>query len=99
MGTTKEGRMKVVINRKYGGFGLSQKALDLYNEMTGKKVKWESDILRNDPILVFVVESLGKEANTRYSELEVVEIPDGISWYIHEYDGKEEIHETHRSWS
>ena len=90
--------MKVVINTDFGGFGLSQKAFDRYNELTGKNVEYTFDITRDDPVLVQVVEELGQEANTRYSELRVVEIPNGISWYIHEYDGKEEIHETHRSW-
>jgi len=90
--------MKVVINTDFGGFGLSQKAFDRYNELTGKNVEYAFDITRDDPVLVQVVEELGQEANTRYNELKVVEIPNGISWYIHEYDGKEEIHETHRSW-
>ena len=91
--------MKVVINVCYGGFGLSQAVYDRYNELTGKNVEYHFDITRDDTVLVQVVEELGQEANTRYSELRVVEIPDGTSWYIHEYDGKEEIHETHRSWS
>jgi len=91
--------MKVVINVCYGGFGLSQAVYDRYNELTGKNVEYHFDITRDDTVLVQVVEELGQEANTRYSELKVVEIPDGISWYIHEYDGWETIHETHRSWS
>jgi len=90
--------MKVVINVCFGGFGLSQAVYDRYNELTGKNVKYQNDITRDDIVLVQVVEELGQEANTRYSELRVVEIPDGTSWYIHEYDGREEIHETHRFW-
>jgi len=90
--------MKVVINVCFGGFGLSQAVYDRYNELTGKNVKYQNDITRDDIVLVQVVEELGQEANTRYSELRVVEIPDGTSWYIHDYDGMEEIHETHRSW-
>jgi len=90
--------MKVVINRKYGGFGLSQRALDRYNELTDRNVKYHWDIPRNDPMLVQMVEELGEEANNRYSDLKVVNIDDDIAWYIHDYDGMEEIHETHRSW-
>jgi hypothetical protein len=56
------------------------------------------DIARADPLLIQVVEELGKEANTSYSDLLIVEIPDGIKYHIHEYDGLESIHEEHRSW-
>jgi len=49
-------------------------------------------------VLVDVVETLGAEADGQYAELAVVEIPDGISYEIAEYDGIEHIAETHRSW-
>ena len=45
-----------------------------------------------------LVEKLGDEANGRFTQLEVVEIPDGIEWEIEEYDGQESIEEVHRSW-
>ena len=60
---------------------------------------FEGDLSRTDPILVQVVEELGADANDRFSDLKIVQIPDNIEWYIHEYDGKESIHEQHRSWS
>lgn len=62
---------------------------------------WESwiDKNREHPLLIQVVEELGTEADTRFSELKVVEIPDGVSYHIDEYDGRESIHEDHRSWS
>lgn len=82
--------MKVVINRDYGGFGLSEIAKDLLG------IKYEGDIERNDPRLVDVVEKLGKEANDSCSHLMVVEIPDDMPFYIHEYDGFEAIYEKHR---
>jgi len=53
---------------------------------------------RSDPLLVQVVRELGGAANGRYAELEIVEIPDGVSWELDEYDGVETIHEVHRSW-
>jgi len=53
---------------------------------------------RDDPDLVAVVEELGELANTRFSQLKVVEIPDGTEWEIDEYDGMETVHEKHRSW-
>ncbi len=53
---------------------------------------------RNDPDLVAVIEELGKDANGEYADIEVVEIPDGVDWYIDEYDGCEKVAEKHRSW-
>lgn len=60
---------------------------------------WDGDINRDDPLLVQVVEELGEEANDRFSELKVVEIPDDVEWLISEYDGWEHICEAHRTWS
>ena len=54
---------------------------------------------RTDLLLIQVVEELGKEANGSYSELKVIEIPDGIEYEIEEYDGNEYIAEKHRTWS
>lgn len=85
--------MKVVINRCYGGFGLSEKAM----KFLGVDSSWP-DIARNDPKLVECVEKLGEEANGTYAELKVVEIPDDVNWEIGEYDGLEWVEEVHRRW-
>ena len=85
--------MKVVINRCYGGFGLSEKAM----KFLGVGSEWP-DIARNDPKLVECVEKLGEEANGMYAELKVVEIRDNINWEIGEYDGLEWVEEVHRRW-
>jgi hypothetical protein len=58
----------------------------------------EWDIERNDPVLVEVVEHLGDLANTRHTRLKVVEVPDDVKWYIHDYDGIESVYEKHRIW-
>jgi hypothetical protein len=58
-----------------------------------------NDEFRSDKDLVAVVEKLGEEANGQFSKLKVVEIPDGISFEINDYDGMESIHQTHQSWS
>jgi hypothetical protein len=50
------------------------------------------------PVLVEVVERLGDRANTKYSELKVVEVPADVEWEIEEYDGVEAVEEKHRSW-
>ena len=91
--------MKIVINACYGGFGLSKEALALFNERSGTVFTNDIQIKRNDPILVEIVEQLGEAANTRFSELQVVEIPDDVEWEIEEYDGNEWIAEKHRTWN
>ena len=53
---------------------------------------------RTDQDIVAVVEELGEKANSRFSNLVVVEIPDGIEYEIDEYDGQETIREVHRTW-
>jgi len=114
--------MKIVINKKYGGFGLSEEAVLLYGDKKGlniiakedKKVKTithyflneekeengfgEWEIERTDPVLVEVVEQLGDLANGHYCKLKVVEVPDDVKWYIHDYDGIESVYEKHRIW-
>ena len=55
---------------------------------------------RADEDLVSVVETLGDDANTSFSRLKIVEIPDECAdnVYIDEYDGIESVHENHMSW-
>lgn len=91
--------MKVVINKCFGGFSLSQEAYEFLG------LKWDGfgyilnkNIARNDPKLVEVVERLGDRANGIHAKLEIVEIPDGVEWEINEFGGQEEIHEKHRKW-
>lgn len=102
--------MKLVINRCYGGFGLSRKALDMYAAEKGINAgKWndtwrfyenlsDHDIRRDDSVLVRIVEELGTAANGLCAELKVVDIPDGVQYTIEEYDGSEWVAEVHRIW-
>jgi hypothetical protein len=107
--------MKIVINRCFGGFDLSEEAHafiakrkgwthacddwdnDYWYSEPGKPV-YSSYLSRNDPDLVAAVEELGAGADGRYAELKIVNVPDGVDWYISEYDGLEEVHERHRKW-
>jgi hypothetical protein len=50
-----------------------------------------SDIERNDPVLVQVVEELGKLANGLAARLEIEELPAGTLYRIDEYDGRETV--------
>ncbi len=90
--------MKIVINATYGGFGLSSEALREYNVRVGTNLSWDTSISRNDPLLIEIVERLGKAANGEFAELKIVEIPDGVDWEIEEYDGNEWVSEVHRTW-
>jgi hypothetical protein len=91
---------KIVINGRYGGFGLSDKALTLYKErmnITNPKF-WVYDIPRDCPALIALIKELGKDVDTSYSHLRIVEIPDDVEWQIEEYDGREWVAEKHRTW-
>ena len=92
--------MKVVINRRFGGFGLSDEALTLYKQLKGinqgEKI-YDFNIERTDEHLIEVVEQLGEKANGRFACLVIVNIPDDMPWHISEYDGVEHVAENHRT--
>jgi hypothetical protein len=56
------------------------------------------DIKRDDPALVQVVEEMGSDAHGEYARLRIADVPDGVKWYIDDYDGIETIREEHRTW-
>ena len=101
--------MKIVINRCYGGFGLSNECSEA---LGGKVVKgsgyWtyyefpnnrRKDDFRTSPELINLIETKGSEwCSGRCAELKVVEIPDDADYTIEEYDGMEWISESHRTW-
>lgn len=71
----------------------------MYAEYDNDKFFTDLNIVRNDPILVQVVEELESRANTDFSELKVVEIPDDVDWYIDEDEsGSEIVREKARWW-
>lgn len=96
--------MKVVINTCYGGFSLSDEAVERYLELRPDIDTDEFslyNVYRGDWALVQVVEELGDRtaAGAAGTRLKVVEIPDDVDWEIHEYDGAEWVAEVHRTWS
>ena len=104
--------MKIVINRCFGGFGLSKLACEEYAKAKGLNLgEWKDawgffeggdfydrSIPRNDSVLIEIVERLGDKANGNHAELHIVDIPDDVDWEIHEYDGNEWVAEKHRTW-
>lgn len=86
--------MKVVINSCFGGFVLSAKARERYDELTGIKHtdRYFYTIKRYDNYLVQVVEELGDEANGKYATLKVVEVEPGRRYRIALFEyGVEEV--------
>ena len=96
---------KIVINRCFGGFGLSRKSKRRYVELKGLDFQEteKGDILvnddygffyeldRTDPILVQIVEEMGEKAGHIHSNLRVETIPKGTLYRITEYDGNETL--------
>ena len=90
---------KIVVNRCFGGFGLSRQA---YEELglawDGYGYAYNEEEKRSDPKLVEVVEKLGDRASGLLSNLKVVTVPDDVEWEIDNYDGQEIVRERSRSW-
>ncbi len=92
--------LKVVINKCYGGFSLSWKAVERLKELghplaidcnphTFNYDGYLDEIERHDPLLVQVVEELGDEADGESAALSIKEIHFGYE--IDDYDGQESI--------
>ena len=95
---------KVVISGCYGGFGLSQLALNIlyknypnmvevYKDYRGEEVMYLSgEVERHDKRLVKVVEALGSElASGEYANLVIATIYNPV-YRVSEYEGYESIH-------
>lgn len=100
--------MKVAINRCYGGFVLSDAAKGFL-----KGRGWSADALRRlqDPETIDdgmlrshgdVVEAVAllgtKGASSIYSSIELVMVPDGITYGLMNFDGMETVYEIGRIW-
>lgn len=94
---------QIVINLRHGGFGLSDEAMELYQAFCRDAqivpCEYASDVPRDSDQLVSVVKVLGERANSVYSRLKIVTIPDDVIWTVMEYDGCEWVAEAHRTWS
>jgi hypothetical protein len=62
--------------------------------------KWETKKkeLRTHPDIITVIEELQHDAETEFSKLKVIEIPDDINWVIEDCDGNEWVSEEHKTW-
>lgn len=76
----------------------SQEARIANNKALAAQCFHPRDIPRSDPALVEVVEKLKDKASGRLANLVIIEIPDDVNWVLEEYDGFENIAESHRTW-
>lgn len=93
---------KIVVNTGFG-FGISHEAVAWIQENIGITISERySEISRNDPVLVRVVEVLGDRASVSgYSNLKIVEIPKNVEWEIvreNTRSGSEYVREIGRRW-
>ena len=56
-----------------------------------RKTLYDDDLERTDPVLVQVVEELGKKSWGSCAQLYIEEMPKGTHYQIHEYDGVENL--------
>lgn len=93
--------MKVAINRCFGGFSLSNEAVEMCRELGLEiSVRPREKEMRAHPTLITVIERLGERADGAHADIRIVDIPfdDVYGWEIDEYDGREKIVESCRSW-
>ena len=90
--------MKVVVNKCYGGFSLSNEAIAALKEKTPVKVINCSNIQfyywsnRHDKHLVSLLEEMGTiRASGEHARLFLEEWPDDIPYKVREYDGQESL--------
>lgn len=93
--------MKIVLNRDYGGYGLSEAAVKFLGlELRKVETGWGTDVPyydyffndRTNPKLIECIEALGEEANGPFADLNIIEIPDEATDYkINNYDGWETL--------
>ncbi len=83
---------KVVYNAKYGGYGLSDLAIEKIKQKLGGTFDENfryGNVARHHPVLVAVVEELGEKANARFANLKIA-VVEG-RYKIEEYDGWETV--------
>jgi hypothetical protein len=68
-----------------------------YNKAWSEHTIYCRNIEREYLALVQMVEELGDKADGEYGELTIVDVPNGVSCEIAEYDGMERIEEARRS--
>jgi hypothetical protein len=85
----------VLINDCHGGWGMSRRAIQMFNERTGQNLKSFEflELARHDPILVQIYRELGSRFSGDYAEikLETIDKKYENHYSIVEYDGMEHV--------
>jgi hypothetical protein len=66
--------------------------------MVNGKHWYDRNISRDDPVLVSLVQELGKASWGDHAKLKIVRVPADVAWQIEDYDGLEWVSEQHRTW-
>ena len=95
MTTQSQENIGIVLNKRYGGFSLSYKGIDLYNSLSDKNLKFYeyASIERHDPSLVKTIQTLGIESFGNSAKLVIEYIPVEMQnfYHINEYKGFETL--------
>ena len=86
--------MKIVLNKRFGGYHLSEGVYSKLRALYWIDKKQADFLPRTDERLINAVELCEKEGTA--GALRVVEFPDDMDWDIFDYDGMEYVYDKHR---
>ena len=89
-----EPQLEIMVNTCYGGFSISEAAMDEYRRRCPDRQEFEYyHIDRHDPVMVEIVKELGTRANGLVAQIELRRIPALYAGHysIGEYDGMENV--------
>ena len=85
-----EETIEVLYNDAYGGYGLSDKAMKIFEE---RKTNEDSEDDRSTPLILGIFHELGVEFSNKFCEVKSMKISKKYEGFynISEYDGKETV--------
>ena len=85
--------MKIVLNKCYGSFGVSELCYDLLGtDSPEREMFFDQGNARHERLAALIEKYGAKALNGEFANLEVFEIPDDVTdWEIEEYDGYETL--------
>jgi len=90
-----EEEIEILYNNRYGGWKISEKAIELYKLRSDNSTEIEFNYYydRNNTILIQIYKELGNDFDNKYSITKIKKIPKKYEnyYFIDEYDGKEYV--------